>query len=120
MTLAAGLSIQQAIDEATAGAVICLPKGEWVENISIIGKALTLLGAGQDKTILKSKGKGKPVILVKSESEIEVTIEALSATEAKLGAPETYEENGLLIQGKARVLIRDCSFSANGDGGLKV
>jgi parallel beta-helix repeat protein len=101
-----GESIQRAIDAAKEGAVICLTAGMWEENVEI-KKSLTLRGAGREQTKIKGKGKGKPVIMIASNAKIEVTIEGLTAAEAK----------GYGVAGKARVTITNSQISANkGDG----
>jgi len=108
VTVAPGQSIQKAIDSAPDGAVICLKPGEWEENL-VIKKSITLRGAGMDKTIIRGKDEGKPVIIVYSDSEIEVIIEGLTVTEAK-------ESAGIRIGGKAKVIIRRSQISGNSDG----
>ena len=52
LRVAAGESIQMAIDAAPPGAVIQLGEGEWKERI-VISKPLTIEGAGWDKTLLR-------------------------------------------------------------------
>ncbi|MFN4217950.1 MAG: hypothetical protein ACK4HB_01480, partial [Candidatus Bipolaricaulia bacterium] len=55
VTVQPGQSIQQAIDAAPEGTVICLAAGAWEEEIQIT-KGLTLRGAGWEKTKLVLKG----------------------------------------------------------------
>ena len=52
--VAAGESIQKAIDAAPAGAVIQLGEGEWRERITI-SKPLTIEGAGWEKTLNQTR-----------------------------------------------------------------
>lgn len=57
--VAAGQSIQNAIDAAPAGATIQIDAGVFDEQLTI-AKPITLQGAGWDKTILKPTSKNKP------------------------------------------------------------
>jgi hypothetical protein len=45
-----GESIQEAADRARSGDVIRLAEGEFYEAVCIVGKGLTIIGAGRDKT----------------------------------------------------------------------
>ncbi|MCR4403763.1 MAG: thioredoxin domain-containing protein [Candidatus Acetothermia bacterium] len=105
VTVRPGESIQAAIDRVPEGAVICLEEGTWEENI-VIGKGLTLRGAGAEKSVIKGKEAGKPVIRIESEEEIEVVIAGLTAAEAKGG-------DGILVGGRACVTITGSNFVGN-------
>jgi nitrous oxidase accessory protein NosD len=50
VTVEPGQSIQEAINKAPAGAVICLTAGTWQENV-VIEKSLTLRGE-KEKTVI--------------------------------------------------------------------
>lgn len=52
-----GKSIQQAIDTAPKGAVICLEKGEWQESIEV-EKSITLQGAGAEHSVIRGTEEG--------------------------------------------------------------
>ena len=52
INVAAGESIQKAIDTAPDGATLNIAAGTFPEHL-VISKPLTLIGAGPDKTILK-------------------------------------------------------------------
>jgi parallel beta-helix repeat protein len=114
VTLQPGESIQQVIDQAQEGDVICLAEGTWEENIKI-EKSLMLRGEGESAEEVRIVGVegGHPVIRIESEEEIEVTIENLAAIEAK-------EDDGIQIGGKAQVSIRELQVSSNGSTGLWV
>ena len=112
VTLQPGQSIQRAIDRAAEGDVICLAEGTWRESIKI-EKSLTLRGQGQEKTIIKGKEVGYPVIWIESEEVIEVKIEGLTVAEAKVGAKRTWKENGIRIGGEAKVSIQNSTISGN-------
>ncbi|HAZ27587.1 TPA: hypothetical protein DCY67_03070, partial [Candidatus Acetothermia bacterium] len=75
-----GEAIQAAIDEAPAGAVICLGEGTWQENITIT-KPLTLRGQGPEKTVITSIAAG-PVVRIEEEG-ILVVLEGLKITGAR-------------------------------------
>jgi len=121
ITLSPGDSIQQAIDNASSGAVICLQAGTWNENINI-GKSLTLKGASRDQTTLKSARESTPVVHVSSTSPIEVTLEGLTLTRASGGCPVRPDRCaiGLVMRGQVRVTIKNSQISDNRDVGLWV
>lgn len=100
-----GESIQAAIDSAEAGAVICLSRGEWIENV-VIPKSLTLKGAGGRRTILQGAQYGSPVVRITSgEGEpINVLLEGLTIT---------GEGHGVTISGADTVEIKGCNISWN-------
>jgi parallel beta-helix repeat protein len=79
--VASGESIQAAIDKAPSGAVIQLGEGEWKERI-VITKALTLEGAGWEKTRITVE---EPLLEdVKGIiSELEAAVKAASTPEQK-------------------------------------
>jgi parallel beta-helix repeat protein len=112
-------SISQAVATARSGDTITIGPGTYYENIEI-AKGLTLRGAGKEKTIIKSAQLGYPVIRIESDSQIEVVIEDLTAAEAKAGGHPTYDENGIHVEGKARVTIRNVQASGNEYDGLSV
>ncbi len=108
-------SLQQAINVAPEGAVLCLEDGIWEENIEI-GKSLTLRGTGAEHTLVKAEHAGKPVIRVASLVEAEVRLEELTVADARRATPRTYEEAGVRILGRAHVLIVGAVIRANSDG----
>ncbi len=105
VTVQPGQSIQQAIDEAKEGAVICLAAGTWGENIKI-RKSVTLRGAGREQTKIKSKQESQFVMEIKSDAEIKVRIEGLNVTGSALW--------GLEIRGLTQVVITNSQFLYNG------
>ncbi|MCS7197398.1 MAG: right-handed parallel beta-helix repeat-containing protein [Candidatus Bipolaricaulota bacterium] len=115
-TVKPGESIQKAIDAAPEGAIICLTAGAWEENI-IIRKSLTLRGAGQEYTSIKSKPfpiiqlTQPPVILIQSSVEKSVLIEGLNISGARLDA-------GVRVQGKAKATFSHVRIFDNGFGDL--
>ena len=114
-------SIQQAIEAVPSGAVICLGEGSWNENLVIVGKSLTLRGAGAGKTVIRSAEEGRPVVWIEGD-EIEVNLEGVTITRAygRCSAPPERCANGLVIKGSARVSLKDSQVSDNGRDGLYV
>ena len=131
VTLRPGESIQAAIDQAQAGAVICLQAGTWKENIRI-AKSLTLRGVGQDGqgrwlTWVKGAQSGKPVLRLESDSRIEVVIEDLAVAEAKpfrsnefcrARDPQWICPDGIQVWSLVRATIRNVRISNNAFVGL--
>lgn len=54
-------SIQTAIDSAISGDTIQLSAGTYVEQIQVISKSLTIVGTGQNSTIIQSPGPDTPL-----------------------------------------------------------
>ncbi|MBI1743935.1 right-handed parallel beta-helix repeat-containing protein [Candidatus Acetothermia bacterium] len=109
-----GQSIQHAINNAAAGAVICLSPSTFKETIKI-DKSLTLRGAGREDTTIKTEVSVLAVILIESDSDIEVKIMDLAIT----GFEQT---NGIYVSGDghATVTLSNLSISGNGSDGLSV
>ena len=105
-------SIQAAIDAAPEGAVICL-KGLWQESLTIT-KDLTLRAAAPDGASINGGLEGgRPVILVVSEKEIEVRLVGLTVAVAG-GLNDThYYEDGVRVEGRAKIVIEDCTILGN-------
>ncbi|HCP32422.1 TPA: hypothetical protein DIT45_04175 [Candidatus Acetothermia bacterium] len=111
----AGESIQEAIDRAPEGAVICLAAGMYEESV-VIQKRLTLRGEGSK---YYSEGveiigvPDKPIIQVGSDYEIEVRIQ-------DVGVKRNRGSAGPLIQikGMAEVLLYNVQISNGGKYGV--
>ncbi|MFM9105227.1 MAG: hypothetical protein ACKOWF_00835 [Chloroflexota bacterium] len=73
-TVASGGSIQTAIDAASDGAVITIAPGAYVEDITITGKNLTLLGcpSGGNEVIIKNATLLKRTIDVTDTSDLTI------------------------------------------------
>ena len=95
-------SIQNAIDAAADGAVICLRSGTWNTNLTI-GKSLTLRGAGQDESTIE----GGPVIQIESETEVDVVVERLTVTSFDSGIDANID-----VRGQADVTLRNATVTA--------
>ena len=111
-----GESIQEAIDQAPEGTVICLGPGTYEENL-VIGKNLTLRGEGEKPDEVRIIGalEDQPVIQVENEQEIEVKIENLAVSKAKGNSGD-----GIKVAGRVRVLIEKVYVSDNWWYGLSV
>jgi len=109
-------SIAQAIAAARSGDTITIGPGTYTENL-VIAKSLTLRGAGREQTILKGAEAGKPVIQLKSDSEIEVAIENLAVTGAQ---GLCFECDGLWVRGKVKAKLQNVLVSGNADDGLDI
>jgi parallel beta-helix repeat protein len=123
LTVQPGESIQAAIDGAQEGAVICLAEGTWEEDL-VIGRGLTVRGAGREESIVKGLKDGEPVILIDSDAEIEVTIAGLTVAGAK---GEEYCAKwplrcpyGLLLGGRAKVTLQWNTISGNRYRGISM
>ena len=120
VTLSPGESIQQAIDDAPPGAVICLGEGTWEENLEI-RKSLTIRGAGAGKTAIRSAKRHRPVVWIEGD-EIEVNLESVIVTGAygRCSAPLGRCPIGLVVKGSAKVVLQGSTVSDNKGDGLWV
>jgi parallel beta-helix repeat protein len=132
VTLRPGDSIQDAINKAPSGALICLSAGIWEEKEGIeITKSLTLQGAGRDSTVLEGNFGG--VIGAVIGGDPQVTIEGLTIREFTWGvqvfgsAQATIQNSkvsrhfvGLVVYGSAQVTIQNSEVSRSGTLGLSV
>ncbi len=110
VTVLPNQSVQAAVDSAPPGAVICLPPGIWRENL-VIGKPLTLRGSGPAATAILAAEPGRPVIRVEGGVPVEVALEGLKLGEGRFAEP--YENHGILVGGRARLLLADCAIEGN-------
>ena len=113
VTVQPGQSIQQAIDSAAEGAVICLDAGTFQENLEL-NRGLILRGADKEKSKITGKESGKPVIHIANTAQIQVVIEHLTIADA-LG-----NGSGISVGGKLKTTIQDSRLSGNGSSGLVV
>jgi parallel beta-helix repeat protein len=126
VTLSPGQPIQSAINQAQAGAVICLAPGTWDENL-VIAKPLTLRGAGKEQTVISGAVNNKIILqigseeLVVSPEVIKVKIEDLKIAEGK-GCEEfpTRCALGIAALGRVEVTITNVQISNNEGSGIGV
>lgn len=123
VTLSPADSIQETIDRALPGSVICLQAGVWEENLRI-QESLTLLGQGPEQTMIKGARGGYPVIWIESDSEIEVSLDGITTAEAPTGGGCGPEEwicpDGITVRGSSAVSITNFTMRDNQDCGLFV
>lgn len=122
ITVQAGASLQVALDEAPAGAVICLPAGTWTENVRVT-KPITLQGEGPDKTILRSAQLAQPVLAVGPliEPTGPVVLIGMALTSATGNCSDLGGcAHGLRVSGTATVEVERCAFSGNAGTGITV
>lgn len=118
-----GESIQAAIDRAPKGAVICLPGGEWQENI-VIDKDLTLRGQGPGWCVLGATELEEIAVRIVSPWKIRVAIENVKIVRGKAcihadGRAEVNIEDctlinstyGIRLSGFAKAVVRGCTIS---------
>ena len=137
--LKVGNSLQETIDRAPEGAVICLPEGIWEESI-MIGKNLVIRGAGPEKTVIKGAEWDRSVIGIFNgfgkSLETEVILENITIVEAKPwhAGVDVYgrsvrailrnlrvsnsKEFGVTVRNFARVEVINSTLSNNGSSGL--
>lgn len=102
--------LQNAIEGAPAGAVICLTAGMWTQGISIKDKILTLWGSGRDQTLLMGAvGVHADGISVLGHSV--VTLHGLGIYNFR---------DGVVINNYSRVTIHDVQASGNTSYGVHV
>ncbi len=108
ITVAPGESIQRAIDGAPAGAIVRLSAGEWKERV-VIAKALTLEGAGWEKTRITIE-EPSPDEMKKAQAEMDVRRQAATTPDGKRGleidSVRLRERPALFVHGAAPVTIR--------------
>jgi nitrous oxidase accessory protein NosD len=115
VTVQPGQSIQQAINNAVEGAVICLSAGIYQEDTEIIvNRNLTLRGAGREQTTLTGKGGGFAFISIESDTEIQVMLEPFTI------AQKQFRDIGIWVQGRAQVRLTEIAISGIHVFGLQV
>jgi nitrous oxidase accessory protein NosD len=120
VTVQPGESIQQAIDQAAEGAVICLAAGTWEENVRI-EKGLTLRGRGAERTVIDGIRENFPVVWIRGPEKaqrISVKLEGLRITGAEGQDCADWEQrlctSGVTVQGRVRAEISNVSIARNG------
>jgi nitrous oxidase accessory protein NosD len=77
ITVRPGQSIQQAINNAAEGVVICLSAGEFQENV-VIRKALTLRAEGAERSLIRGSEKNRPIVWIAGEEPITAAIQGMT------------------------------------------
>ncbi len=109
-------TIKNATGTVTSGGTVYIAKGTYNENNININKNMTIIGAGQDNTIINGTNKG-PIFIFPYGYGEKVTIENLTLTNGSTG----YIGGGAIDNFGGNLTVKDCTFSDNtatGDDGL--
>jgi len=102
--------LQNVIESAPAGAVICLTAGMWTQGISIKDKIITLWGAGRDQAVL-----------IGAAGVLPDGISVLGRSVVTLRGLGIYNfRDGIAVGDYSRVTIYDTQISGNARYGLHV
>lgn len=110
ITVEPGDCIQEAIDGAPQGAVLCLAEGTWEANLEI-SKSLTLRGRGALTTI-RSDSDDRPVLWVSTPQDTAGDVAATLADLHLTGGTERGG-HGILVTGTAQAAITGCIITSN-------
>ncbi|MFN4219095.1 MAG: right-handed parallel beta-helix repeat-containing protein [Candidatus Bipolaricaulia bacterium] len=100
--------LQNVIESAPPGAVLCLAAGVWTHGVSLHDKVLTLWGAGPDQTIVMGAGDTDGISVF---GQSLVTVRGLGIYNFR---------DGMVVSGQSHVSIRDLQLSNNSRAGLHV
>ncbi len=113
VTVQPGEPIQEAIDAAPEGALICLPAGEWQENVEI-SRSLVLRGEDADSVLLRSADPDTPRIsILAPEGDVRVEIRDLT-----IAGAEGDRGVGVWAQDSVEVVIASCVIAGNRAAGI--
>jgi len=115
ITVQPGESIQEAIDQAPEGAVICLAEGEWVETV-VVRKSLTLRGVDPDQSVIWAREPG-PTVQISFPEYIQtqkVVLEDLTIT----GGRSQEDGFGIAVEAFAHLVLNRCTITGNRSHGL--
>ena len=103
-----GESIQDAIDRAPFGAVVCLRPGSYAESISIT-KSLTLRGTGRNPEDVRITGEEGAEAILSIESDGDSCIDVKLGNFTIGAEPEAVyvERYGVLVQGKIDLFAKN-------------
>lgn len=110
-----GEPIQEEIDRAPAGSMICLAAGTWQENL-VVDKSLVIRGAGADKSLIVGQVPGLPVISIGGPEGTQVELRGFAVADAVWATPRTWREVGILIAGEVQADIEVITVSSNWTG----
>lgn len=103
-------SLQNVIESAPPGAVICLTAGMWTHGVSLTDKIITLWGAGRDHTVLMG-----------AAGALADGISVIGRSVVTLRGVGIYNfRDGIVINGQSRVEIHDVQASGNTSYGLHI
>ncbi len=107
-------SIQEAIDDAVSGDVICVQPGTYMETIDFKGKEVSVVGVeGPERTIVDGGGEG-PVVTLESGEGAGAVLEGITIRNG-----HAYQGGGLFLQATSPTLadLVVSSNRADRDGG---
>jgi len=96
-------SIQQAVDNASAGDTIRVHKGTYYENV-LVNKTLTLIGKGTDKSTID--GNGSDTVMELTEDNIHITGFDI------INSENSFPHAGIAIRSNGNT-IENCNVSSN-------
>lgn len=101
VTLSPDQSIQDAVDDARRGDVICLESGTWTENVEI-RRSLTLRGIGDERSTIRGTGEGtsQSAVFVRGSAR-EVRVVSLRNLELLGTATGTATGNAIQVAGSS-------------------
>ena len=110
-------TIQEAVDQASAGDVISVGPGNWNQTVDLKGKPITLIGrAGAAKTILDGGGLGRSIIRCATGEKASTIIDGFTLVngtgDTDLYGTKSAVGGGIVILG-ASPIIRNCVFKSN-------
>lgn len=112
-----GASIQEAIDAAPEGAVICLGEGFWEEHITV-GKSLTLRKEGVGRPVIRPVAPHTPVVRVAGPGDGEPAIDVVLKGITVSGARGVNRGFGVLVEGVSHVLLEGVTLVGSDAAGL--
>ncbi|MGB9148384.1 MAG: DUF1565 domain-containing protein, partial [Acidobacteriaceae bacterium] len=96
-------TIQQAIDQASAGDTVLIASGTYHENIDFLGKAITVEGSGKPSATILDGGGDTVVAIHHGEGRSSI----LENLTVQNGAPITWQGGGIYISGASPTIQDD-------------
>lgn len=116
VTVIPGQSLQQAIDAAPEGAVLCLMEGAWEENVTI-GKRLTLRRGDVGPAVIRAKAMHRAAVHIAEPDGAEGVTVLLDGITV-VGARGVNKGFGILVEGSCHLVVKGCTIAANEAAGL--
>jgi len=113
-------NIQEAVDTANPGDIICIAEGTYIENIHI-DKSLTIKGAGEGKTIVDGNHVGPVFTVGKNNPEANVMFFGMTMNNGSGDFTDNFEGSGehdylggAIYNGESAFLtVENCTLSDN-------
>jgi len=113
-------TIQAAVDAATSGDTITINSGTYIENVVIVGKTLTIQGAGEDITIVDGNESGS-VFAISENADLSISdMTITNGTGTRIGSP-SYGGGIYIVQSSLNLknCIVENTYVTGGAGGLE-